>query len=162
MEFDNKIFKKHYGKIYLDILKIDIILCAVLIIVYLLAYFIKNVDERTMINIVYAIVIFVCISMVFIVPATVFSYLSALNRSKRQQQYYSKGRLIYEPGAASGFKLGGGASDSQRYEINHISNISYTRRYIIIEGSIQLISNKSVTNCETVKIPINFTDYDKI
>ncbi len=166
MEFDNKIFKKHYGKIYLDIIWIDVIVCVILILFYLLAYFIKNIDDRTMINLMFAIVIIVSISFIFILPFMIFSYLSALNKSKQQQQYYSKGCLIVELPSKTGLSLGLNDKGMCRYEISQISNISYTRRYMIIEGAIKLRNPNDAkdhgVSCKELKVPINFLDYDKI
>ncbi|MCQ2513016.1 MAG: hypothetical protein MJ092_06525 [Lachnospiraceae bacterium] len=167
MEFDNKIFKKHYGKIYLDIIWTDALLCTALILVYLAMYFIKNVDESIMIRMMFAIVIIVSISIIFILPFLVFSYLSALNKSKRQQQYYSRGHLIVELPSKNGFSLGLSGSGMNHYEVRQITDVSFTRRYVIIEGTIQATSfdraknDKGVTLNE-LKIPISFTDYDKI
>ena len=139
----------------------------VLILLYLAMYFIKNVDDRTMIGLMFAIVIVVSISIIFILPYFVFSYFSALNKSKRQQQYYSRGHLIVELPSKNGFSLGLSGSGMNHYEVRQITDLSFTRRYVIIEGSIQATSFDSAKNDKGVtlnelKIPINFMDYDKI
>lgn len=167
MEFNNKIFKKHYGKIYLALIWTDVILCMFLILFYLGAYFIKNIDDKTMINMMFISVIVVSISIIFILPFLVFSYLSALNKSKRQQQYYSKGRLIIELPSSKGLGLGLSGNGMNKYEIRQITDVSFTNRYIIIDGTIHATSFDSTKKDKGVilnelKIPINFTDYDKI
>lgn len=162
MKFDKDIFKKHYGKIYLDSMLIISILDIIFLSIIFLAIALKIKPPAIL---VYMLLMLPALS-IFIIPIIYAYYIKALNMSRRQKQWLDGHTLHVAITPEDGFTWGGNVKHTKHYVFDIVGSVRETNRYLIILGKISLTDNyngtiekKELNRC---KIPRNFTDDWKI
>ena len=163
MKYSKEIFKKHYGKPYLNRIKYTLIsdmVAAIAIILFLAT----GITLSSPIAIVLVGVI--VLSIFPFLPLFASYYVKAIKMSQRQKQWFEKGILHVLLVPEDGFTWGAITTHTKEYIFKTVSNVSVESRYIIICGEIELIEKynettdkKKVSHC---KVPRNFTHESKI
>lgn len=155
MKYDEKAFKQHYGSFHIKLLIVQITLLLIAIALMLFKFY--------SLRILYGLII--CTEIVLI-PLTFCFYIRIKKQSERQRQWICDEKLYVERVFDSGLTAGGFVNYKQTIVFNHIESVKFTYRYIVITGSVDIISDfNSVNKSERktkYKIPRNFIQENSI
>lgn len=163
MKFDKSIFKRHYGKPYINRIRYTIIadVISAIIIVLLLAL-------QVQIPVVLALLLcgIIVLSIFPFLPLFLSYYVKALKTSQRQKQWFKDSALHVLLIPEDGFTWGAIVTHTKEYIVHSISDITFNNEYILISGNITLVDNYNgnIENKEisVFKIPRNFTNENEI
>lgn len=133
MNYSEKVYNKHYAYIYIKILVIITVINLISILVLEM-----NANINMHINQIVLLIIgaLVFISILLVYPIIICTYYANKKRAKLQKQYISSNKLYVEICVEEG--VTGIVYNSRwiRYVVNSIDDIHISRRYIIIDGTI--------------------------
>ncbi len=133
MEFDKEIFNKYYGKIYFNSLRYSFYVFIISVAVFI----VLQIDGmQSFIQVKQTIGIGIGLYIVPIGPLIFSVYITKKKKAKLQKQYISSNKLYVEICVEEG--VTGIVYNSLwiRYVVNSIDDIHISRRYIIIDGTI--------------------------
>lgn len=163
MKFDKNVFKKHYGKPYLNRIRYTLIadIVSLIIIVLLLT---MQIQIPLPLGILFCGII--VLSIFPGLPLFASYYVKAIKTSQRQKQWFDNSILHVLIVPEDGFTWGAIVTHSKEYIVHSISRVSCNNEYILISGNITLIDkyNDAVEekNISDFRIPRNFSHENKI
>lgn len=158
MNYQKKIFRKYYGRIY-------IVLSWLFIVTSIVFIAIGQIDAP-MVRIISATIVGSC--MMIGLPLTLCVYLRKRNQSARQKQWIKDDILYIQFVIDDGLTAGGFVRHEKLFEINfhEIKSIRLSNRYIILQANAfmneRFNNNVKRLNVSVVSIPRVFDNEDII
>lgn len=163
MKFNKEMFKRYYGKPYLDGIKI--VVCADMsAVVLIIAMVLAGITVPVMAGMV--LVGTVVLSIFPVLPLLICYYVKALDASKRQKQWFEGDKLHVLLIPEDGFVWGGFVKNTKEYIVHKVYDIHVSSRYIEISGEIALKEKyndlQEENSCTLCRIPRNFSHEDEL
>lgn len=156
MKYDVSLFKKNYGRKWINLMVIELIALILAVIMRL-----SNIELFFEFSIwLIGLIPIVCL------PLTYCLYLRAKRQSERQRQWFNDGILYVERCLDNGFTAGGFVRHKETVIFDEIHSVNKTKYNIIITGNIQIIEQYNGISKEKkvnkYLIPRNFTEEENI
>lgn len=157
MNFNKSIFKRYYGKIFINRIKNTILTFVISLCLFFSLIVLKiKIPYLLAIGIGLTIIISAFLTIIFYC-----NYKKYLERAKRQKIWFQDNKLNVEFVPVSGFTWGTTEHHSYHYVFNKMSEIEDDDRFIVIQGDILLMENdngvKKQRNLTALKIPKTFS-----
>ncbi len=161
MKYNKKIFKQHYGKAYIDLIKIIVIIALITLIVILI-----RPENDVLLALIFILTAISSFGILLFIPLIFCYYIKAKKASERQKQWISNDILHVTIIPENGFTWGGFTYHTISYEVSKLTNVIETKRYMIIQGSISVKDNFNGIIKESYvsefKLPRNFSNEKNI
>lgn len=156
MSFDKEIFKRHYGRSYIQAVYVQFALIVLSLIVRLIELELLYLPAA-------AVILLECM---ITIPLTFCYYIRAKKQAQRQKQWFSNGKLYARLVPDSGLTAGGFVHHERTYLFDHVDSVQVTKRYLVIQGDIHLVDqfngNARDRELSVMKLPRVFTGEEQI
>lgn len=156
MQYNSSMYKRHYGKLYIN----NIIITGIMLPILILLIFCRI---EMIVNMVQ--VLFVADLLVGF-PLSLAFYVSRKRQSKLQRQWFYNGKLYLERILEKGHYFFIPTNRKVSVTFDHISSVTAEQRYIVVTGRMHVVDNNngrvSERDVSEYKIPRNFENEERI
>lgn len=162
MKFNKEVFIRHYGKPYLDGIRITVTADVIAVILIILLALMDITVSETIVQIVVGLVAILVLSIFPVLPLLFWHYVKSLKEAKRQKQWFEDGMLhVLLVPAKNVFVV-----TTVEYIVHKVSNVHVGSSCIEIVGEITHIwkcnSVREERHRDFCRIPRNFSNEDEL